>query len=114
MHLDRLIKIRNHLRDNVKDEQLYMSSWSCGTSCCVMGHACSIPEFAALGLRLIPSNKHDCCRVIQFQNQLSYDAVSAFLDTDLDTARSLFGGIETTKQEMLTRLDEFITTHSGT
>lgn len=55
MRADRLLRLADWL-DRVDPERFYMCTWAqkdeCGTTACAMGHACDIPEFKALGLRL--------------------------------------------------------------
>lgn len=61
MHKERLLLLADHL-ENVKPNEFNMSHWweektisnrnLCKTTGCAMGHACSIPEFQKLGLRL--------------------------------------------------------------
>lgn len=56
MNKDRLLTLANWL-DRVDPERFCMSTWAskheCGTTACAMGHACDVPEFKALGLKLM-------------------------------------------------------------
>lgn len=66
----RLMVLRDHLKNNVKDKKFDLDSWvdneesrtdqgivkdladaSCGTTACALGHAGSIPSFRRAGLR---------------------------------------------------------------
>lgn len=56
MDAERLLRLASHL-DTVAPELFDMAYWGqerpgCGTVCCAVGHACTIPEFASAGLAL--------------------------------------------------------------
>lgn len=51
MRSDRLLKLAAYL-DTLPPEKFDLSTWHCGTTGCAVGHACTMPEFRAEGLRL--------------------------------------------------------------
>lgn len=59
MNTERLLRLANHLEQVVAPHPgtFDLGSWKneCGTTYCAVGHACSIPELRAIGLRLSPS-----------------------------------------------------------
>ncbi len=66
MNAERLLRTAEHLETVVAHlplERFRMDVWarklpSCDTVCCAVGHACDIPEFAALGLKLWWPQEH--------------------------------------------------------
>lgn len=59
MNAQRLLRLADHLETVVAQspERFDMGTFAvqrpdCGTVCCALGHACEIPEFAAVGLRI--------------------------------------------------------------
>lgn len=120
IHFDRLLKLADYL-ETVRDERFSIQHWSqetsCGTTCCAVGHACSIPEFRELGLGL------DICLdgragqlhrfgVPVYQWRRSYDAVSQFFGLSGAAALFLFSPeayeINPAKEEVISRIREFV------
>lgn len=88
MNKKRLQKLADHLR-TVPPEKLNMDEWNCGSASCAVGHACSIPEFAAEGLSLELSFFGN---LIPFFDGLeNWAAVHDFFDLSEDEAQELFG-----------------------
>lgn len=52
MNIERLTLLRQFLLANVKDEQLQMKNWVCGTERCAIGWATECPELKSQGLTL--------------------------------------------------------------
>lgn len=132
MNLERIAMIRNHLRDNVQDIDFNLGEWGggigrpfdpdsgCGTVCCAVGHSTNIPEFQALGFKLVASGPSSQRANICWDNHgYSWDAVEQFLEITQSKAEHLFfageypNGRLTTRQEVIDRLTEFLTTHSA-
>src|SRR5665213_1578337 len=101
----RLLKLANYL-DEVPAERFSFVSWVgsdwkegeslCSTTACALGHACSIPEFQALGLRLGISRFTDRGVVYLQQhgidegNDPAYEAALAVFDVDPEEFEFLF------------------------
>ena len=53
MNAKRLLKLADHL-DTVRPKAFDMRVWKsdCGTTACALGHACDIPSFRRLGLKI--------------------------------------------------------------
>ncbi|MDP9155314.1 MAG: hypothetical protein M3O74_13800 [Pseudomonadota bacterium] len=68
---------------------------SCGTVACAVGHAALIPEFQALGLKMVRDvtpDQFDFGALPFFDGKVSWAAVHAFFDIDEDWADYLFMG----------------------
>jgi hypothetical protein len=72
---------------------------SCGTTACALGWAATMPEFRALGLRLVANGYgHDF--VTNMWNDSAFFAASELFETTLEQARYLFGGDVTLRVEL--------------
>jgi hypothetical protein len=125
MHRDRIEKIRDHLRYNVKDERFNIAFWagntsqpwlgmpdlSCGTTACAMGHASTIPEFRDLGLYMVKENGKGW---LQFGPYTHFEAAAAFLDISENAAIYMFdpdsyeNGDYATRLEVVDQIDSFL------
>jgi hypothetical protein len=86
--------------DHVKPEQFRMSTWwagkplpGCGTAACALGHACTIPEFYVLGLRLKLKCTCQYCTnafIPVFKGMKSFEAAERFFGITQQEARDLF------------------------
>ena len=85
MNKERLTVLANHLR-TVAPENFDLSRWSCGPVGCAVGHACTIPEFQAEGLRLSWARPHPP----EYAGSSSWPAVRAFFGLTSEQADSLF------------------------
>lgn len=105
MNRDRLLRLAAHL-DTLPAESFDMGHWGvwnprgCGTVCCALGHACSIPEFAAEGLTLEfgtdrePDEAGELALVVLKRGNLwyatGYRAASALFDIPAQLSRDIF------------------------
>lgn len=96
MNSERLLRLAAHL-DTVPAGVFDMTQWAikadCGTVACALGHACSVPEFAAAGLRLHWSDgpyESACVRLAGENPHNGYGVASSFFDIDLQDAHHLF------------------------
>jgi len=136
MHRDRLIKIMNHLRNNVVEDQFDLSTWVgtnekpwdgledltygpfCNTVACAMGHAATIPEFKKLGLTLVRHPMNPMVGIIKFEEYVYAEAVSKFLDISINEVDYLFMAdhyrndeddfTNITKEEVASRIESFL------
>lgn len=132
MNIERLTRLRNFLRDNVKDERFNLATWagndkiewgglrdlSCGTTACAMGWATTIPEFQALGLKLV--RQPDTISgefyppTIEFEGETHFHAAARFCGISDSEAEYLFNPSsygdedQTTKDEVVERITDFI------
>lgn len=130
MNRERMTILRDHLRDNVKDDKFNLSTWvgndeipwggmqdlSCGTTACAMGHAASIPSFQEQGLRL--ERFHDRFNEklgrITFNGKVDFDAAGAFMDLNSEETEWVFDPAryrnenETTRMEVVERLTSLL------
>lgn len=86
MNKDRLRKLADHL-DTVAPEKFDLSNWSCGTTACAVGHACTMPEFQMEGLS---TSLNTWGRFPKYLEYDSWDAVEAFFDLTHHQARYMF------------------------
>lgn len=136
MNRERMTILRDHLRDNVKDEKFNLATWagndncpwagkqdlSCGTTACAMGHAVTIPSFQELGLRLEPFQSKYATQFgrIAFDGKFDFDAAAAFMDISLEEAEYLFdpgqypNDEDTSRLEVVGRLTEVLEAPSET
>ena len=92
MNQDRLLKLANHLR-TVAPETFDLASWSCGGAACAVGHACTIPEFQAQGIKMGPYEGLLLgSGVPRFGQYSGWPAVRAFFCLTWDQAQELFAG----------------------
>ena len=92
MNTSRLKTLAKYL-DTVPEETFNLNHWSCGTQACAIGHACSIPSFRKLGLRLskgIPGQVHHTPFPV-FKDANSWRAVNKFFGLTFDQSGHLFG-----------------------
>jgi hypothetical protein len=101
MNIERLLRLADYL-ETVNPETFNMRTWGsrneCGTTACAMGHACDIPEFKELGLKLVwPELDHHTAQ-IEFPcprrniTRVGIGAAQAFFDLDSEQACFLFAG----------------------
>jgi len=93
MNTDRLLRLAAHL-ETVPESEFDMRTWAkqtpCGTVCCAVGHAASIPEFRDAGLSLMPVMDNPI-RLVPFYDGLSdWDATMRFFDLRYREACHLF------------------------
>lgn len=93
MNKERLLKLADHL-DTVDQSRFDMSTWSCGTQACAIGHACEIPEFRKAGLYLetlygqaYPKYAEPRQKYAEYSG---FDAVAKFFSISLYRANKLF------------------------
>jgi hypothetical protein len=102
MNSERLLKLAEYL-DNVSPETFNMKTWAtayeCGTTACAMGHACDIPEFKELGLKLNWQTViSKTCRTALVElseglfTKVGISAAQALFDLDVEQACFLFSG----------------------
>lgn len=100
MNAERLLRLADHL-DTVPAVVFDMTQWAmradCGTVACALGHACSIPEFAAAGLRLDWSHgpyerpsESACVRLGDGSPLNGYGVAGAFFDLYIQDVYHLF------------------------
>jgi hypothetical protein len=112
MNKERLKRLANYL-DTVKPEEFNLKDWKCGTVACAVGHACSIPEFSAAGLKLEFVHGINRWTPILGDDE-SWEAVKLFFGIDDADARWLFcmhdyeSGYETTAAQVSARIREFV------
>jgi hypothetical protein len=101
MNTERLLKLADHLEQTVSKEPdtfdmtVYGERVGCGTKCCALGHACSIPEFREGGLRLEwfeddPVADVRLERVDGQEDLLNIDAAMSFFGLEEHQAVQLF------------------------
>jgi hypothetical protein len=123
--MNRLLTLQNYLKDQVKSKRFDLNSWvnleaiagkpttkkkvvelikegSCGTTACACGHAATIPEFNAKGLKLEvsfewgfmqTSKRVSDISVVYSKNDYRYCGIAAaeqFFSLTLDEAEYLF------------------------
>lgn len=100
----RLITLAQYAETKIPDAQFYMGHWvdtytwkgkpdlSCGTSACLMGHATTIPEFQALGLRLNISGAPVMNNPNGWAYSSCYQTASHLFDISDDDSIELFSG----------------------
>lgn len=128
MNIERMTRLRNYLRDNVRDEKFNLGTWvgtvtkpwkglqdlSCGTVACAMGHAASIPEFQAAGLSLKPTYEGSVRGTLVYNGLEDFDAAVAFLDIPMSVAVMLFDpesyedGSHTSRDEVVDNITEYL------
>lgn len=117
MNEERLLKLADYL-ETVPERAFNMAAWrdECGTSGCALGHACEIPEFAAIGLKI------EFCRKARIYMPVlngshGYAAAEALFGIDGDEAEYLFNPwrysffkrcAEITPQAVAARIREFV------
>lgn len=117
MYLNRLEKIHDHVRDNVRDEEFNMSVWKCGAVGCAIGHAANIPEFQKLGFKLSVRDGLPESYPI-FANATDFGAVENLLDitradcTYLFSFQSYEDHGEGLRTQFLERISNFIRSES--
>jgi hypothetical protein len=90
-----------------------LGSWNCGTSACAVGHACLSPVFTEQGLAYDRITGDPL-----FEGRVAWPAVERFFDLSPDRAERLFAdwryenGVDTTPEQVATRIEEFITEHA--
>ena len=101
VNVERLLRLAAHL-ETVPAEAFDMGDWAvrhtCGTTCCALGHACTIPEFAAAGLTLVwdaderaqPIRATPECRDDVGRLVVGFRAAVAFFGIEPRDARDLF------------------------
>lgn len=95
MNKKRLQKLADHLR-TVPAAKLDMNIWSCGTSACAMGHACTIPSFKRAGLRLVRLENAEGKEHFypDFKGASDFGAAEEFFDIKYSVAEHLFSSFE--------------------
>ena len=82
MNKERLLRLASHL-DGLDTKGFNMDYWwkesHCGTVCCVLGPATTIPEFAEAGLRL-SSDPPEVGKTVLFGDNEGFNAATAFFD----------------------------------
>lgn len=83
----------DELTDRIKDgEEISLSGQECGTVACVLGHACTIPEFIKDGLEMRIRRSEGMIDIEITYSVYSYwSAASVFFDIPFDHATYLFG-----------------------
>ncbi len=98
MRTDRLLRLADHLETVVAkapetfDMDTFGRAMACGTVCCALGHACSIPEFREAGLRMewVPDGPNECGEVV-VAGARNFGAAEVFFGIEDRTASYLFG-----------------------
>lgn len=111
MNKERLKTLANHLR-TVKPQNFDLYYWSCGTTACAVGHACTIKEFQDAGLSL--RNDFDPPTPTFKEGNLGWEAVESFFDISRDEAKTFFSVDEyptelRTPTGVADRIEEFLT-----
>lgn len=95
MKKQRLLKLADHLENNVMDHEFDMKEWKCGTTACAVGHAASIPSFQRAGLKLVSyrmkvsgDGYKAFCPI--YKGDYGYLGVANFFGIGVDEAHSLF------------------------
>lgn len=116
----RLTILRDALLKFPSEElKLQMSIWfrksECGTVCCALGLASTIPELREQGLTRIPSNNSSITGefIIVYAGCTGYDAAEHFFDLSLYNTRSIFapetyGYSDITPLEVAGRISEIL------
>lgn len=90
MYNKRLTALAAHLR-TVAPENFQLGDWSCGTAACAVGHACTMPEFQAKGLRIEPYEGLRTGHGVPWFGRVGgWSAVRAFFDLDFSECYDLF------------------------
>lgn len=127
MNTERLLRLADYLEDVVAKlpaERFDMNNWAtptphCGTACCAVGHACSIPEFQAAGLAMSIDEEGHGEPVIRPDDGSmfsSWQAVEAFFGITHREAACLFdagryfAGVR--PQEVAARIRQFVASGS--
>ena len=87
MRKDRLEVLAKHL-DGLPPETFNIGVWKCRSTACAVGHACTIPEFQADGLKLIEDSLNFMCP--KYENFTAWDAVRCFFECSYGMATHLF------------------------
>lgn len=93
--VERLTKLADYM-DTLQPPpfaKLDMNNWRkdgfiCGTSCCAVGWGATMPEFAALGLRIAMDGRSG---FPYYAGKTQWEAVFKFFDISRDHAQHLFG-----------------------
>src|SRR5579859_756616 len=128
MFIDRLVIIRNHLQNNVQDDDFSIATWAgsikrpwngnsnlCGTVACIIGHATTIPEFQELGFRLkkFLDSSGNYTAEIYFNGYHGRYAIVKFLDMPYDDVEYLFymseypNKMNASREEVISRIDSY-------
>lgn len=89
VHVVRLKTLADAL-DRMPEEQFDLTDWKCGTTCCAVGLACTIPEFQAAGLTLQFGPEYDEFYPV-FRNSVGFEAAERFFGLTAAQAKHLFG-----------------------
>ena len=109
----------------VSQDQFDMNTWcgsaahpwegkedlSCGTVACALGHATTIPEFKALGLRLVIDDANSGMGFIKYGYLTSYLAAAKLFDITVDQSMHLFSGVSYRTYEKDTWIDNAVTSN---
>lgn len=118
----RLLKLADHL-ETVPRQRFNMSTWSCGTSACAMGHACEIPAFKRLGLEIgimfgsplpvLPSGKEGFGAAVELFGITHTDAYALFKEqfAGRPTPKNLAG--KDTPKVVARRIRKFVREHTS-
>lgn len=89
MNKERLLTLASFLETQVPEDKFRMDTWvvdvhTCGSSACAFGWACRIPEFKALGLKLVESGP-------SYNGEVDFRAAQTFFDLSRMESMWLFG-----------------------
>lgn len=88
VNVDRLKLLADRLESH-PPEQFDIRYWHCGTACCAVGLACTIPEFREAGLELIGDGKNEDYAP-SFRGMNPWLSVQAFFGLDARQSQWLF------------------------
>ena len=103
MNKERLLKLADYVDDNVSPLKFSMSSFfsrsvtklddlhSCGTTACLAGWACNIPEFQKAGLATKVYSQFNPYVVPSYEGSETFTAMEKFFDLTEEQAEYLFG-----------------------
>ena len=80
MHKQRLLTLAKYLRAEVNPKKFDMEYWKCGSVCCAVGHAASIPEFNKLGFTIKKQIKTSRYCAPGYKGHVSWDAIRKFFN----------------------------------
>ena len=99
----RLLKLADYL-DTVQPKHFNMRDWSvterCGTVACAAGHACQMPGFKRLGLRLVEDEDDGTLIPVLGDSKDSDASLMVFFDLEVEDLDKIFYSYaKTPKQE---------------
>lgn len=112
MYADRLLKLADHLEQNVEDENFSLMTWRDDAVACAIGHATEIPEFKRLGLEFRWFGHK--IGLPFFEGNYSWGVSESFFGISIKDTHWLFNvsayphGSWTTKREVVCRIREFV------